>query len=876
LTPERWQRVKSILDAALARPPEERAGLVTEACAGDPELRAEVDSLLEAGDRAGDSLEAGDGLRDSLTKTWPGLRRGARVGPYRLLQEIGRGGMGAVYLAERDDQEYRRRVAVKVVRPDMDASAVARRFRQERQILADLDHPHIARLLDGGTTEEGLPYFVMEHVDGSPIDEYCEARHLSIGKRLEVFRTVCSAVAHAHQKGVIHRDLKPDNILVTAEGTPKLLDFGIAKVLDSEAPVDRTATGARLMTPEYASPEQVRGVVVTTATDVYSLGVLLYRLLTGRGPYRAEAVRMLELARAICDQEPAPPSTVAGAETRRLLAGDLDAIVLRALRKEPERRYGSVEDFSEDVRRHLEGRPVTTRRDGLGYRAGRFVRRNRAAVLAAVAVAAVASLLSGLVYRWAVGGPPGSSRGPAAIVSMAVLPLVNLSSDPEQDYFVDGMTEALIADLSGIGSVRVVSRTSAMRYRGTDKTVPQIGRELNVEGVVEGSVLRAGNRVRITAQLIRTSDDRHLWAQSYERDLDDILALQGSVARDITAEIKGTLSPQDEKRLTSRARVKPEAYLAYSRGRYLWSRRNDESLKAAIGHFEEAIREQPDYAAAYSGLADSHFYLGYAFGHEDPRVAMPEARKAALRALELDDSLAEAHTSLGLVKLFFDWDWPGAEREILRSIELNPGYATGHHAHSVFLAIMHRNDESIAAARRAVELDPLSLPVNNILGLMLESAGRHDDAAQQYRRTLELEPGFAMAVAGLGGSLESAGREKEAIEQYLKAAVLEGASPARVGELRRAYERGGMKAFRRRQLEQEVADWKGWHWAAVTIAIDYLQLGESNEAMRWLAKAYEMRSGALPWLNARSPDELKRFRADPAFEDLIRRIGLPG
>jgi eukaryotic-like serine/threonine-protein kinase len=425
VTNARWQQVKALFQATVERPPSERAPFLAAAARGDDVLRREVESLLDSDssemdfadrlafrDRAPVALESlllasaqaerfieEPALAEGVTwveDTTAEAERDLRIGPYRILREIGRGGMAAVYLAVRDDGEYRKEVAIKVVQNSFASDFIVRRFRQERQILAGLEHQNIARLLDGGSTNDDLPYLVMEHVGGSPIDEYCDGHQLTLTERLELFCDVCSAVSYAHERFVIHRDLKPSNILVTADGTAKLLDFGIAKLLDgSEQTGDRTVTGLRMMTPEYASPEQLRGAPVGVPADVYALGVLLYRLVTGRSPYRKDTDRPHELARAICEDEPEMPSVVlkraqaTGPDPRRggpKLAGDLDAIVMKALVKEPESRYTSVERFADDVRRYLESRPISARRATLAHRAWKFMGRNRSRSLAATSV----------------------------------------------------------------------------------------------------------------------------------------------------------------------------------------------------------------------------------------------------------------------------------------------------------------------------------------------------------------------------------------------------------------------------------------------------------------------------------------------------------
>ena len=407
LSAEKWQRVKELFDAAADLSARERAALLERECAGDAALHNEVESLLEADEAANSFIEnpAAAIPRDLLKQAEEELG-GRQFGAYRVLRELGRGGLGAVYLAERADDQYRKQVAIKIVKRGLDTDDILQRFRAERQILAQLDHPNIARLLDAGSTEDGLPYFVMEHVDGRPISDYCDAHQLSTRERLELFRLVCGAVTYAHQHLVIHRDIKPSNILVNEEGVPKLLDFGIAKVLHADDPLAaQTMTGVRVMTPEYASPEQVRGQAISTATDIYSLGVLLYELLTGRRPYRLTTSTPEEISRAVLDQVPERPSTAVTRTTTapqatttldaKSLRGDVDNIVLMALRKEPTRRYASVGQFSDDIRRYLEGRPVLAHKDTLSYRAGKFIRRNKVGVAAAALV--LLSLVGGII-----------------------------------------------------------------------------------------------------------------------------------------------------------------------------------------------------------------------------------------------------------------------------------------------------------------------------------------------------------------------------------------------------------------------------------------------------------------------------------------------
>jgi tetratricopeptide (TPR) repeat protein len=419
----------------------------------------------------------------------------------------------------------------------------------------------------------------------------------------------------------------------------------------------------------------------------------------------------------------------------------------------------------------------------------------------------------------------------------------------------------------------VISRTSVKVYRGSKKSLSEIARRLNVTAVVEGTILRFENRVRTTVQLIRARKEEHLWAQSYERELGDILKLQSELARTIAAQIHIRLSAHDQLRLSSARRIDPAAYEAYLRGRFFCNKRTEETLRKAREYFEQAIAKEPGYASAYSGLADTYFYRGYYFGKMDPIEAMPKARDAALKALEIDSGLAEAHTSLALVKFFFDWDLAGAAQELRNSITLNPNYATAYQAHSVVLGAMKRHEESIAEAMRGLEVDPLSIPVNNIVGEMLSAARHWERAIDQYRKTIELDPGVALVHENLGTALEEIGRYDEAIEEYLLARTLSGEDPSIVGELREAYTKNKLQGFRQKQLQLALARWTGWHVDAFQIASYYAQLDHSTPALTWLEKAFEARSGMLIWI--RMYPDFKNALSHPAFQQLVLRVGLP-
>ena len=463
------------------------------------------------------------------------------------------------------------------------------------------------------------------------------------------------------------------------------------------------------------------------------------------------------------------------------------------------------------------------------------------------------------------------------ITSLAVLPLANLSGDPAQEYFADGMTDELTTDLAQIGALRVTSRTSAMQFKNTRQSLPTVAKELGVDAVLEGSVVRVGDRLRITAQLIEGRTDRHIWAKSYERASRDVLALQDEVARDIADEIRVELSARDRSRLASARAIDPEAHDLYLRGRFFWNARTEESLGRAQNYFQQAIAKDPLFAPAYSGLADSYVYRGYIWGHLPPREAMPLARAAALKAIALDYDSAEGHTSLALVKFWYDWDFKGAEDEFKRAIFLNTNYATAHHFYAIDLAAMGRNDESVAQARKAVEADPLSLPVNNILGEALAEAGHYDEAIAQYRKTLEMDPNNPLLHDNLSGCYMVKGLPDEAFEESAKSAIASGANPKDVEALRKVYKSSGWPGVYKAFLQFFSASWNKdhWHLDAYRIASIHNLLGEKEQAFAWWNKCVELRSGTMTWLYLGNYPWLTKLRADPRFAVIKRKMAIP-
>jgi eukaryotic-like serine/threonine-protein kinase len=713
----RWDLLKTILGEALEQNSSAaRIALIETRCGEDTDLLEEAESLLAEAEALlkehTDSFE--DCAENAASTFWQeGPQRGGeRVGAYVVVRELGHGGMGTVFLAERADGQFEKQVAIKVLNRGEDTAEILRRFQAERQILARLDHPNIARLLDAGTTDDGLPYFIMDYIVGAPVTRFAVAQRLSTRQRLELFLKICAAVEFAHRNMVVHRDLKPSNILANAEGEPRLLDFGIAKLLAKDEDATQSETRQHL-TPICASPEQAKGHSITVASDIYSLGALLYEMLSDQKPHRFSSGRPTheELALVVGEQIPPPPSAVASnAQVARLLRGDLDAIVLFAMHKQPGMRYATVADLAADLRRHLAGKPVVARHLTLGYRAKCLVRRNGSRFLAGAAVVIVlAVVLFGFWARSQQIAREAARTASNTRKSIAVLPFESLGDNTTQPYFADGVQDDILTDLGKVRDLKVISRSGVAAYRGKNRNVKQIGRDLGVANVLEGSLQISGDRVRINAQLIDTQTDAQIWADQYDRKLEDIFALQSELAQTIAGQLKATLSTGEKAEIWRQPTQDLQAYDLYLRARAALRAGSGiiprENWNVAIDLLNRAIARDPKFTLAYC-LLNEAYVLQYRYGEDHSPQYLADAKDAAETALRFEPTREEPRLALARYYYHGLSDYRRTAQELSNIPSSAPHEVEFFTLASLVERRLGQFAASIRDGEKAIELDP--------------------------------------------------------------------------------------------------------------------------------------------------------------------------
>ena len=774
------------------------------------QLKMRLRDLLEI-DSLFDSLVRADEVEFAAAATGHDLA-GRKIGRFEISEMIGRGGMGIVYLAR--DTRLDRSVAIKSMPAELQADPDARiRFQREARLLASMNHPNIAVIHEIIEQEEGAGYLVLEYVPGETLAERIARGPIKLQETLSISKQIVEAISVAHDKGVIHRDLKPGNIKITPEGKVKVLDFGLAKcALSQDKSVDTTITQAgRFMgTPAYTSPEQARGKSTDQHTDIWSFGCIMYEMLTGHVPFEGETAtdtvaRILECEP---DWQALPKETPMNIRT----------LLRRCLEKDPDQRLGNIADAAVEITASLTSPAIPT------------------------------------------------AAGPGWVKSLAVLPLQNLTGDPKQEYFADGMTEALIADLGKIGALQVRSRTSIMQYKDAKRPLSEIARELNVDVVMEGSVFRVGEQVRITAQLIHAPTDTHLWVDSYERDFRDILNLFSEIARTIASQIEVTLTPDQEARLAEKRPIDPKAYNLYLLGMFHLRKETPEATRIGLDYLRQAIEHDPAHPLAYGALAFG--YVLSTHGPGAPPDAFEKAKAAAFRALELDDNVAEAHSALAMTKAFRDWDWEGATKEYRRALQLNPNLTMTRAQYAFYLLLYDRIEDALAEMRKVQETDPLTPLWPAYQGWLYLYADKYDEVIKETNKSLELYPDFPVALYIQGCAYAGKEMYEKAIELHQKAGKLSRewkcglahtyAMAGRLNEARQALA----------ELEADHAPWDTWF-----IALIYVTLGEKDQAFRWLEVAYGPPNHPyLPWI--RCYPEFKPLRDDPRFGDLLRRMNL--
>jgi len=780
---------------------------------------------------------------------------------YQVIEELGKGGMGRVYKVF--DTDIKEKVALKLLKPEIASDReTIERFSNELKYARKIRHKNVCGMYDLGK-DEGTHFITMEYVQGEDLKSMIRmAAGLSIGAVLSIGKQVCDGLAEAHSLGVVHRDLKPQNIMIDKGGNAKIMDFGIARSIREKG---ITGPSVLIGTPEYMSPEQAEAKEVDYQSDIYSLGIILYEMATGRVPFEGDTA--LSIAMKHKGESPKNPK-----QFNPNIPDDLSSVVLKCLEKNKTDRYQTVGEVRSELEKIEKGIPT----------ADRFIPEKKAFTSKEITVTlglkklllpilGLAFLVIAAVVIWKI--LPKKEAAPAASVkkSIAVLPFEDLSQAKNNEYLCDGISETLINALTNIEGLWVPAQTSAFSFKGKTRDIREIGQKLGVDNVLEGSVQVAGDNLRVTARISNVQDGRQVWSEIFNQKMADMFAIQDDIAKAIVTALKIKLLGEKGAPLVKNYTENLEAYSLYLQGRNSWNKRGEENLTKSIEYFEKAIEIDPNYVLAYAGLGDAYYVLGEN-GFWPPEKAYPKARTATLKALELDDKLAEAHTTLASIMIDHDWDYVGAEKEFKLAIELNPGYATAHQWYATLFSILGRHEEAIREIKIARNLDPFSPRISASVGMYLYLARQYGQALEELNKALEVDPNHSAAHEFLGWTYEAMGKYEEASKSYLRyIELLSGGVKDGEADLASCYALMGRREEARKMLNHIIEYSKGNYVSPVVIAWVFAALGEKGQTFAWLEKASRERDPGLTFLNHHRFDPV---RSDLRFTALLRKIGL--